>query len=82
MEDAILEATQYMKNLQHTAPDKLASILDYVSYVHDRSGGYPLDDYDYELARRAGEPGEGDDDEILSWEEAMDYLGAADEVYA
>ena len=66
------QAIYYLNILE---PDKLKSALDYIQYLYEH-GLYekntPLDDFDYELARRADER---DDKEFISFEESLKECG-------
>ena len=53
------------------AEEKLEMALDYMKYLNWRSFT-PLDEFDYELARRADED---DDDETISFDEALKECG-------
>ena len=61
-------------SLAYLIPDEsLASVLDYVRYVHEKDETKtPLDAYDYELARRAALD---DDQETIPLEQAMAEWG-------
>lgn len=46
------EAIKYINDMSES---KIYGLLDYIKYVHQKAEDYPLDDFDYELSRRADE---------------------------
>jgi len=60
-------AVEYIQRLPN---DKLASAVDYLRFLYQQD--YPLDQFDYELAKRADED---TDTEIISFDELLQGLG-------
>jgi len=64
------EAIRYMKELPE---NKLASVLDYIRYIHSsQEVDPPLDGFDYELAQKASERTKR---ETISFDEALKQVG-------
>jgi len=65
-------AFKYISELSH---EKLQSALDYLRFLREQTKDYPLDDFDYELARRADEAMANGDIETISFEDAIKAAG-------
>jgi len=61
------EAVFYIKKLSE---DKLVNAISYLRFLYEQD--YPLDDFDYELAKSADDDF---DDETLTFDEVMKELG-------
>lgn len=71
MSDMQIAALRYIKYLPES---KLNSAVDYLRYLYEQD--YPLDDFDYELAKRAdGDTGT----ETISFDELIKDLGISHE---
>ncbi|MCL2616467.1 MAG: hypothetical protein FWD96_02330 [Defluviitaleaceae bacterium] len=65
MIDTQTKAIQYIQKLSES---RLNSALDYLRYLYEQDENYPLDEFDYELSRRADE---AVDNETVSFDEVM-----------
>jgi len=63
--DTQTKAIQYIQKLSES---RLNSALDYLRYLYEQDENYPLDEFDYELSRRADE---AVDNETVSFDEVM-----------
>ena len=71
MSDLQVTAIRYVQQLPE---NKLSSAIDYLRYLCEQS--YPLDEFDYALAKRADEDTSA---EIISFDELLQELGINNE---
>ena len=61
-----------IKYIHGLSDNKLSSALDYLRYLYEQEQDYPLDDFDYELSKRADEAA---DTETISFEDVLHKSG-------